>query len=348
MFPNEFDPNGVGVKGTLFGLPINEEDAAVALFSVPWEVTVSYGAGTAKGPSAILDASAQLDLADPDFQEAWRAGYVLKDLDPEIQSASHQLREKVTPYIQSLEEGNCPDSNNPIVKETDEAGFHLKESIKTHALNQIKAGKIPALVGGDHSCPLGLMEAIGEHHGAFGILQIDAHADLRPAYEGFKYSHASIMWNALEIPTLATLTQVGIRDLCQQELDLIQQSPERIQTFFDATLKDAIFDGKTWNQCIQHIVDTLPQRVYISFDIDGLDPKLCPHTGTPVPGGLEFNQAVSLIKAVVKSGRTIVGFDLCEVSPDDSEWDANVGARILYKLCCWTAASNGKLILKEK
>ena len=343
MISNDFDPNGVGIKGTLFGLPADENQAAVIILSVPWEVTVSYGSGTSNGPAAILKASAQLDLADPDFHQAWQPGYCLKSFDPDIQMRSKQLRTKTVSYIESLEEGMPPNPNLPVVQEANQAGLCLKESIKMQALQLLQNQKIPALLGGDHSCPLGLMEAIAEHYGDFGILQIDAHADLRPAYEGFHYSHASIMWNALKMTNLKTLTQVGIRDLCQQELKFIHENPNRIHTFFDVGLKEAAHEGVAWGQSIQEIIDTLPQNVYVSFDIDGLDPKLCPNTGTPVPGGLDFGEVVSLIKALVKSGRRIAGFDLCEVSPGVTEWDANVGARILYKLCCWAAASQGKL-----
>ncbi|MDA0752706.1 MAG: agmatinase family protein [Verrucomicrobia bacterium] len=338
-----FDPNGVGIKGTLFGLPAEEQSASVILLPVPWEVTVSYGAGTALGPAAILDASAQLDLADPEFDCAWEAGYVLREWDPSIQSTSTNLRKTTTDYISSLEEGRAPDPNDPAVKEANQAADQLKTSLKKEALNHLKSGKLVGLVGGDHSTPLGLMEALAEHHGSFGILQIDAHADLRPSYEGFEFSHASIMWNALKITEITRLVQVGIRDLCQQELDLIRSQPNRIQTFFDAQLKEGNHEGQPWKATIQRIVETLPDKVYISFDIDGLDPKLCPHTGTPVPGGLAFHEAVSLIREVVKSGRTIIGFDLNEVAPGNDEWDANVGARVLYKLCCWSAASQGKL-----
>ena len=92
---------------------------------------------------------------------------------------------------------------------------------------------------------------------------------------------------------------------------------------------------------MRDIIADLPQVVYISFDIDGLDPLLCPHTGTPVPGGLAFEDAMYLIEQVALSGRTIAGFDVCEVAPapDGNEWDANVGARVVYRLACATAAS---------
>jgi len=343
-----FDPNGVGIKGTLFGLPADEQKASVILLPVPWEVTVSYGAGTASGPKAILDASAQLDLADPEFDRAWEAGYYRREWDSSIQSTSDALRKKTFNYITSLEEGKAPDKKHPVVQEANQAAEGLKRALRKEALTHLKAGKLVGLVGGDHSTPLGLLEAMAEHHGSFGILQIDAHADLRPAYEGFEFSHASIMWNALKIQEVSRLVQVGIRDLCQQELDLIRSQPNRIHTFFDEQLKDTLHEGQPWKTTTQHIVETLPDKVYISFDIDGLDPKLCPHTGTPVPGGLAFHEAVSLIRELVKSGRQIIGFDLNEVAPGDDEWDANVGARILYKLCCWSAASNGKLNFFEE
>jgi agmatinase len=191
------------------------------------------------------------------------------------------------------------------------------------------------------------MMSLASNHDSFGILQIDAHADLREAYEGFDYSHASVMYNALELAQVDKLVQVGVRDFCEEELFRIQKSHGRIKTFFDQDIKTAAFEGKTWQtQCIE-IIKTLPEKVYISFDIDGLDPKLCPSTGTPVPGGLDFAQAMYLIKEVVKSGRTIIGCDLNEVAPGVNEWDANVGARVLYRMALLMAVSQGKLSFKS-
>ena len=194
-----------------------------------------------------------------------------------------------------------------------------------------------AVLGGDHSTPLGLMKALSKTHTSFTILQIDAHADLREKYEGFDFSHASVMFNALKIPQVEKLVQVGVRDYCDEENNLIKENPKRIKTFTDSHLKAQLFLGKTWASQVKSIISSLGEKVYISFDIDGLDPFLCPNTGTPVPGGLGFNQATFILQELQKSNKQIIGFDLCEVSPNIDKkdgWDANVGMRILYQLCC--------------
>ena len=215
--------------------------------------------------------------------------------------------------------------------------------VKSQALHYINQGKIVALLGGDHSTPLGFLQALATKHSGFGILQIDAHADLRIAYEDFEYSHASIMYNALKIPQVEKLVQVGIRDYCQEEVDVMHAEGKRVKTFFDRDLKHAQFAGKTWQVQVEEIVAELPQNVFLSFDIDGLDPKLCPNTGTPVAGGFETEQVLFLVENVIASGRKLIGFDLNEVGPSDDEWDANVGARLLYRLCNLLGKSNGKI-----
>jgi agmatinase len=138
--------------------------------------------------------------------------------------------------------------------------------------------------------------------------------------------------------------QVGIRDYCEQEIDLINSSNGRIKTFFDQDIKHASYSGETWKETCERIVNELPQNIYLSFDIDGLDPKLCPHTGTPVAGGFEAEQVIYLIEQVIKTGKKIIAFDLNEVAPgpDGDEWDANVAARLLYKIANRAAYSQGK------
>lgn len=336
---DNFDPNGLGIKGKLFGLPVVPEEADLVILPVPWEVTVSYQDGTARGPQAILNASAQIDLYHHQIKEAWKTSVAMVPVSDELLHENNKLRALAKGYIDSLDTATDSDATKLVTSKINEASENLNIFIKNISSNYLKTGKLVGLVGGDHSTPLGLMRALAEKYDRFGILQFDAHADLRKAYEGFTYSHASIMYNALKLPAVGRLVQVGIRDYCEEELNVITRSMGRVKTFFDTDLKSGLYQGKTWKAICDEIIKELPPLVYISFDIDALDPKLCPHTGTPVPGGLEFTQATYLISEVVKSRRKIIGFDLCEVAPGSIEWDANVGARMLWELSQWTVTS---------
>ncbi|WP_026464726.1 agmatinase family protein [Adhaeribacter aquaticus] len=343
-----FDPSGVGnTTSGIYGLPFSVEEAEVVLIPVPWEVTVSYNAGTAYGPQAIKEASFQLDLFEPAIEHAWKLGIAMEEISEEWLQTSTDLRHKAENYITWLEGGGTDLSEETVgelLQTVTGKGQELLEWLKAKAANHLAAGKLVGVIGGDHSTPLGLIHALAERNEEFGILQIDAHADLRVAYEGFEYSHASIMYNALKLKQVKKLVQVGIRDMAESEAELVRLSNGRIATFYDAVLKEDMYEGDSWKKQCKKIIAQLPQKVYISFDIDGLDPKLCPATGTPVPGGLAFEEAIYLIKALVRSGREIIGFDLCEVAPGDSDWNGNVGARLLYKLCNWMAVSQRKLV----
>jgi agmatinase len=341
----QFDPNSVGnPNNNIFGLPFTEDDARLVILPVPWEVTVSYNAGTARAPEHIFKASLQVDLFDPEIKDAWKQGYFMRNSDKKILMKSDYLRKEAELYINYISEGEDVNSNKfmcKTLKEVNAGGFYLNDWVYEQTKELMASGKLVALLGGDHSTPLGYFKAIAEKHGDFGILQIDAHCDLRKAYENFIYSHASIMYNALEeIPSLKKLVQVGIRDYCEEEWDYIAAHEDRIHTFFDSNIKERLYEGETWQKITEQIIELLPQKVYISFDIDGLDPKLCPHTGTPVQGGFETEQVFYLFKKLLKTGRQIVGFDLNEVGISREEWDENVGARCLFKMCNLLIASN--------
>ena len=342
-----FDPNSVGnPNNNIFGLPFSEEEAKLVLLPVPWEVSVSYGAGTARAPENIFKASLQVDLYDDDFQEGWKQGIFMREMNKNVLQKSDYLRKEAELYINYISEGELVEDNkfmSKVLKDLNAGAEFLNEWVYEQTKELLEAGKLVGLVGGDHSTPLGYYKAIGEKHGEFGILQIDAHADLREAYEDLKYSHASIMFNALaEIPQLTKLVQVGTRDYSLGELEYSRNSHGRVTTFFDKDLKERAFEGETWRSITDDIVSKLPQKVYISFDIDGLDPKLCPNTGTPVQGGFETQEVYYLFKKVLDSGRELIGFDLNEVGTSNNEWDENVGARILFKLCNLLIASNLK------
>jgi agmatinase len=328
-----FDPNGIGAaQAQIFGLPFNYPESAVVLLPVPWDATASYRPGSAAGPEAIRQASPQLDLFDPDYPLSWQEGFFMLQVSGEWAQRNRKTRPLVAEYIRLLENGAPEDP--ALVERVNSETEALRKWVFERTAETLKEGKIPGVIGGDHSTPLGAMQAVMARYPQMSMLQVDAHADLRVAYEGFEHSHASIMYNAL-LAGLQRLVQVGLRDVCLAEKELIASDP-RIQAFFMHELDARRFAGATWADCCRDAVAALSQEVWISFDIDGLDPALCPNTGTPVPGGLSFAEASFLLGEVVRSGRRIVGFDLNEVAPSpqgSDEWDANVGARVLYRLC---------------
>jgi agmatinase len=341
----DFDPNSAGNPNlNIFGLPFNEEDARLVILPVPWEVTVSYGVGTARAPEHIFAASMQVDLYDPDVPEGWKQGFYMRDIDRRILLKSDYLRKEAELYIDYTSKGEAVEANQfmtKTLKDVNEGGVFLNNWVYEQTKSLLAKEKLVGLLGGDHSTPLGFIKAIAEKHGNFGILQIDAHCDLRNAYEGFVYSHASIMYNALkEIPQLERLVQVGVRDYSEGEWEYIFNSNFRVITYFDRELKERTYEGQSWKQVAEEIISKLPEKVFISFDVDGLDPKLCPNTGTPVQGGLETEQVFYIFNKLVKSGRKIIGFDLNETGVGEIDWDANVSARILFKLCNLLVASN--------
>ena len=323
-----FNPNEPALNSNLFGLPFNEDECDIHVLPAAWEVTVSYGAGTMEGPTEVAIASAQVDLYDEGYPKGWERGIWMLDIDQEWLVKGEDLRLLATRYLQAYELGEIGPKELKIQKNINEQCglFHFWIQKQTAVI--LRKGKRAILLGGDHSTSLGTIRAHKEHYGDFGVLQIDAHADLRPSYEGFEYSHASIMYNVLQEHLATSLTIVGLRDYCHQEADLIA-SDNRINAFTDRGMNKALFAGQTWTQVCRSVVNTLPDHVYLSVDIDGFDPSLCPSTGTPVPGGLSIAQFTYLLDAVIASGRKIIGGDLVEVVPGKDQWDANVGARVL-------------------
>lgn len=343
----KFDPSqAVSSDYGIFGLPFTREESRLVLLPVPWEVTTSYGRGTSLGPKIIRQASEQVDLFDLETKKAYETGYFMMPFSEEIYERNMKLKAKAQEIIQMRTDLKVDEKKEAaLLAEINDASRELTAWVKAESLKILKEGKLLGLIGGDHSSPLGSIQAVSEFHGRdFGVLHIDAHADLRNSYQGFNESHASIMNNVMNDPlSPQKLVQVGIRDFCEEEFDFIAANKNRIKTYFDLDLKKRLIRGESWHQLATEIVKELPNKVYISFDIDGLDPALCPNTGTPVAGGLSLEQVYYLFSMVAESGRKIVGFDLNEVSPGEageSEWDGNVGARVLYKLCGWSVVTN--------
>lgn len=325
--------NGLRDHG-IFGLPFSVEESELVLVSFPWEVTVSYATGTAGGPEAILDASQQIDLYDSLYPNGWKNGIAMLPPSLSILEKSTYFRKKAENYLKKYFTGEI---DKELLREVNQGCEDLKNEVKNVTGEILTQDKIVGIVGGDHSVPLGYLEALSEKYESFGILHIDAHADLREAYEGFTYSHASIFYNALKIKNISKLVQVGIRDFSHGEQEVAERESGRVVMFPDYEIRKKLFEGSTWASICDDIVKQLPEHVYVSFDIDGLLPHLSPNTGTPVLGGFSVDEVVYLLEKIINSGKKIIGFDLCEVSPgENNEWDGNVGARVLYKLCLLT------------
>ena len=337
--PPAFDPDAPATGDGIYGLPFTPGDAAVVVVPVPFEATTSYGGGTSRGPKAVLEASRQVDLYDHETGRPYASGIAMLSIPRKIVALNRQAKTLAAAVIK---EGGAVDrKTRSAAAKVNKIGEAVNDWVYEETIDLLNQDKMAVILGGDHSVPFGAIRAYAERFPEMGILHLDAHADLRDAYEGFTWSHASIFHNVMtRLPHVAKLVQVGVRDLGQAESEMIASSRGRIETFFDADLALRKDRGESFASIADSIVKALPETVYLSWDIDGLDPTLCPGTGTPVPGGLSWNEAIGLLRAVVRSGKRIVGLDLCEVSPGETEWDANVGARLLYKMIGFALKSN--------
>ena len=353
---HNYNPNAPADSSAgIFGLPYTYEQAKVIYLPIPWEATTSYGGGTVFGPEAILGASSQLDLFDLDVEKPYLQGLHALPEDESIAKMNEEAKALAQPIKDALGEIAGNSALESALARVNEYSSRLNQKIKTSITGILKAGKIPAIIGGDHSVPIGAFEAAAEVHGEYGILHFDAHSDTRNAYMGFTDSHASIMRNAANrVPSITRFTQVGIRDFCEEELAFTDSQGSRFRVFYDQDLSTLKAEGIPFSKIADTIVEKLPEKVWVSFDIDGLDPRFCPHTGTPVPGGLDYSEAILILRKLAKSGRKIIGFDVVEVAPPlqadgmplepvqaSDEWDANVGMRLIYKLSAYALASQG-------
>ena len=331
-----FDPTAAAFADSgIYGLPYSVAESRVVVLGVPFAATTSYRGGAEDGPAAIVNASRQVDLFDGETGRPYEAKIAYSDELEHLRTLHARVRPLASRVIEVGGDIGDDENLHNALSAVNEASEQVNDDVYEAVRRWHAQGKLVALVGGDHSTPFGAIRALAEAHQDVGILHIDAHADLRVAYEGFRYSHASIMHNvATLVPQVSRIVQVGIRDFSEDEAHTIATSSGRIVSFFDHSLAEQKLCGVPWSKLVEPIIDALPAKVYVSFDIDGLDPCLCPNTGTPVPGGLSYHEASYLLGALMRSNKLIVGCDINEVAPghDGTEWDANVGARLLYKL----------------
>lgn len=306
-----------GEETGLFGLPFSVNDASLVIVPVPWDIACSQGAGTAAAPELIRAASGHVELHDVVLGNIYERGIAMAAVSPELIAMIEQIDALDT-------------SDKAVIPALDRECEKMNHIVKSCVSAELIAGRTTGLLGGDHSVSFGSIAAHCELFPEMGILQIDAHADLRPSLDGMKWSHASVMHHVMEELSPLSLTQFGVRGICSVER-AYQKMNQSIQMVTSHELQQQLASGQAWLGLCDQIIATLPKELYLSLDIDGLDPACCPNTGTPVPGGLSFTQVTLLLQRIVESGRVIRGFDLVEVGGNNR--DALIAAHLLYFLC---------------
>jgi len=275
------------------------DSSRVHVLPVPLEETVSYAGGTRGGPAAIIEASKQVEVFDRALGS-----------EPALAYGIHTL-------------SAVPVEPGPI-----EA---VLDRIQGAVAAIVAAGKLPVVLGGEHTVTIGPVRAAhaASRPGArrLAIVQVDAHADLRSDYQGSPYSHACVMRRLLEL-TGCELIQVGIRSLCAEEDAFIRENPDRVRTFF----ADDIHADPAGGWLAELAARLQGRPVYLTIDVDGLDPSVIPATGTPEPGGLSWRQAMTLLETVTRAAAAIVGIDCVDLAPAPGMHAADfAAAKLLYR-----------------
>jgi agmatinase len=260
--------------------------ARFAVLPVPYEMTTSYMKGTAKGPRAIIDASRYLELYDEELDR------------------------------NTAEEGIATLKPLPVKGGPDIVGGRIRAKVRKIASD----GKLPVVLGGEHSITPSVARALKDVHGEISVLQFDAHADLRDSYHGLRHSHACAMARTREH---ADTVQVGIRSVGEEESALVKRLRAEGRLFF----AQDVLGGR---RC-REIIAPLKDKVHITFDVDAFDPSIMPSTGTPEPGGLGWYDALTMLRAVA-AARTVVGFDLMELTPQANKAPDFTAAKLAYRM----------------
>ncbi len=330
--PREADPDAArAAPGTAFDLGMSPGEARVLVIPVPWEATVSGGTGTVDGPRAALAASEEMDLHDPAAGEAWRCGIAAL---PEPGG----LRERSGAALALA--ARAREGDRTAARRVDALAAGVVDWVADAVDRTLASGRVPLVLGGEHGLSPGAHRAAAAHAPGLGILHVDAHADLRDSYEGMRFSHASALARTLELPGVARLVQVGLRDVAPAEVRAARAAGDRVAWFDDDTIGRRTLAGEPFLEIAREVVGALPGTVWVSLDVDGLDPALCPGTGTPVPGGLSFREISCLLGEISRSGRRLLGADVVEVGPGPA--DGRVAARLLYRLAGWATAARNR------
>ena len=303
---------------------------AIDIFSVPWDVTTTYRHGCSNGPQLIQSAYNQLDHSHPFIDQECVLNF--RPIDQYIIDLNHQFSDKSHQIIKKLNQSiplTIDDQDNLF--KINEVSEQLNDFVYRSSIDLLSQRSF-LLCGGEHGVGIGYLKALSEKYSNFSILQFDSHMDCRKNYFGYKYSHASVVTHYSEIDSVSQITQVGIRDYDLEEVEYQEHTDTNFTIFKDYWLHKQLFQGRLWHDICEEIIDSLTDYVFISLDVDGLTPYLCLGTGTPVPGGIGFNQLIYLIELLYKR-KKLIGAELVEVNNQlNNDFDANVGARLLHLL----------------
>jgi len=260
------------------------ENAEILLQSIPYDGTSTWGKGADKGFEVFLDASENMELYDI-------------ETDSEVYKKGVHILDDIT-------EDTSPEA--------------MYEAVYNSAIEILKMDRFPTWFGGEHSVSIGIIDAFMDKYEDLSVLQIDAHADLRPSYEGTEFNHACAVYRASK---RANLVQVGIRSMDISE----NEHMNRQKVFF----AEEIYGETDW---MDQSIDLLGENVYLTIDLDAFDPSIMPATGTPEPGGLDWNTTIRYLKKLFQR-KNVVGFDLVELAPIEGLHGPNfLAAKLYYKL----------------
>lgn len=284
------------IPANFLGLPPAASDpasAGVVILPIPYEASVSYGTGTAAGPQAIITASQQVELYDREW-----------DSEPALAWGVHTRPALTLP--------------------ADPAA--VMETIAAAVAPLAAAGRLVVGLGGEHSLSLGFGRGLlAGRGGPLTIVQLDAHSDLRDRYDGSPYSHACVARRLLEEPGVEQILQLGIRSVCPEEVAFARAHPDRVQVWY----REAVAAG-TWRA--PFIERVRGRRVYLTLDVDGLDPGLIPATGTPEPDGLTWGETLDILRTTARHAAAMVGLDCVELAPAPGQHAADFAtAKLVYK-----------------
>lgn len=272
------------------GVSPPDHDPTVVILPVPYDATSTWRKGADRGPAALLEASGEVELFDmPTGTEPYRAGIVTRD---------------------PIEHDGDPET--------------LAEVVESMVAGELAAGRLPIVLGGEHSVSIGAIRAVAAHVKAggagFGTLQIDAHGDTRESYHGSTCNHACVMARAREV---GEIVQVGIRAIDRSEHETMDH--DRVFT------ADRILSASN-DDWMDEVIERLPERVHLTIDLDALDASIMPATGTPEPGGLDWRTVNELVRRVA-GAREIVAFDVVELLPHEAHWACDfLAAKLVHRV----------------